>query len=92
MNPQQYEAFKSILPTLGKRHNEVIDAINAYGGKACVSQIASFLDRQLHQVSGRLSELCQRRIIRDSGEVQFIETTQRRQTVWELNYEIVKND
>lgn len=91
INLQQYESFRSILPTLGKRHSEIVEAINILGGRASVSQIATLLDRQVHQVSGRLTELCQKRIISDSGFTYENPVTWRRQTLWELNYEVDKN-
>lgn len=87
INPQQLEAWKTIIPTLQRSYNEIVVVLIHLGGSATVREISERLDKQLHQVSGRITELRKKKIICDSGMVRHSVHTRRNMTVWSLNSE-----
>lgn len=86
VNSQQLESWKTVLPQLGKRHQEIITIMLGMNGEATIGEIATKLGKQLNQVSGRITELRKRDILIDSGEVRNNERTGRKMTLWGLNH------
>lgn len=90
LNQQQLSAWKTVIPDLGLRHQEILTVMLELDGNATVGEISSKLNKQLHQISGRLSELCQRKFISDSGKTRVNPSTLRHMTVWMLNTDRVE--
>jgi hypothetical protein len=65
LNPQSEAAFATVNVTAGQR--AVLDVLA--GGPATSKRIAKELDRPLHSISGRLSELKAANRIRKTGKV-----------------------
>lgn len=84
INTQQLEARKSIIPELGERQKEVLNALIELGGNANVEMIAEKIGRPNYVVSPRVTELLRKKLIRDTGMVILSNKTLRNTTVWGL--------
>ena len=87
MNTQQLESWKAIIPTLGDKYREVIQAMVQLNGNATLFEISSKTGKQIHCVSGRISELKDKKIIFATQYRRINPTSLRFQTVWMLNHE-----
>ena len=92
VNTQQLEAWKSIIPELGERQKEVLNALIQLGGKANVEMIAEKIGRPNYVVSPRVTELLRKKLIRDTGMVILSNKTLRNTTVWGLREIGVENE
>ena len=50
-------AYQKVLPTLTRRQQEVLDALEGLGGSATMHRVAMHILRPLHCISGRFGEL-----------------------------------
>ena len=84
INTQQLEAWKSVIPTLKRSHACIIESFLSIGGSATIMDISLILNKPLHTISGRLTELCSMKVISDSGMVKENPASGRNMTVWAL--------
>jgi len=61
---------EKVLPEIRGRKLEFYSAIKALGGEADLFEIAQYLNRPLHTISGRSSELKRMEMIEDTGRVK----------------------
>ena len=86
MSRRQIEAWTAVLTTLGKRQRRVLKTIiAARGRKSTLFEIARAMKCEKNAISGRITELCRRGLIYDTGESRPDNTTGRNHTVYKVN-------
>jgi hypothetical protein len=78
----QLQAWNDIQPHLTERQEQVYQVIRARGDGATLRDICDALDIEMNQASGRVSELCELKCIRDSGRKRVNHKSGREITVW----------
>lgn len=74
---------EKILPTLSGRKLEVLNAIKSLGGKATLYEVGQNLNKPIHTISGRFTELKKLELIQDTGITKaHVESNF---TIWKIN-------
>lgn len=69
VHPNSITVYREkIEPTLKGRKLEVLNAIKAIGGKATMYEVAEYINRPMHTISGRFGELVKMNLIYEAGE------------------------
>jgi len=79
----QLSGLSHILPTLGARQEAVYQCIKAHGS-ATLFEVCAYMRVFPNEVSGRLTELADLELIRDSGQTRVNPRTHKPATVWVL--------
>jgi hypothetical protein len=86
MHPNSIITYKEkVLPSIAGRKLQVLNAIKALGGEASSYEVALYLNRPIHTLSGRFTEL-----FHSKYEIMAIEDTGRVKRHGESNFTIWK--
>ena len=83
MSRSQLESWEKLKPEIGRRQQQVLDLLDKHPQGLALFEIAQLLNLPINSVSGRVTELCARKLLIDSGRTRWNEYTRRNVTVWQ---------
>lgn len=84
MPETQFESYKKLWPTIGRKQREVLSVIQRSPCGLALFEISESLGWPLHCVSGRVTELKDVGLVQDSGKREYNRKTDRYATVWSI--------